>query len=99
MQSSAINIAVIYVNGRYPQTDYTLNKEVESLVQVIKGTGEFGLKDGTKVVLKKGDQLYIPKNESYYFDGALELVYAATPKWTPEQTAKASSLKPATDTY
>lgn len=99
MDSAAINLAIIYVNGRYPLADFTANKKVESLVHVIKGAGTFGLVDGTKVVLKKGDQLQIAKNEAYYFEGAMELAYAATPKWTPEQTSRESDLKPSADSY
>ena len=99
MPSEAINVAVIYVNGRYPLADFTTNKQVESIIQVIKGTGTMGLIDGTKVGLKKGDQVHIAKNEAYFFEGAFELVYAATPKWTAQQTGHASDLKPSASSY
>lgn len=100
MNGAALNIAVIYVNGRYPQHDFTVNKKVESLVQVVKGAGLLGLMDGTTVALKKGDQIHILQDEVYYFEGTgLELVYAATPKWTAEQTGRATNAKPVSDKY
>jgi hypothetical protein len=99
MPSEALNVAVIYVNGRYPLTDFTINTQVESIIQVIKGTGTIGLIDGTIIALKKGDQAYIAKNESYFFEGAFELVYAATPKWTAQQTGHVSDLKPSAKSY
>jgi mannose-6-phosphate isomerase-like protein (cupin superfamily) len=99
MPTSALDAAVIYVNGRYPLTDFTANTKVESIVHIVKGSGTFSVKDGVTVTLKKGDQLHILKNEAYYFEGALELLYVSTPKWTPEQTMQVSSLRPSKDSY
>lgn len=85
-QSEDMNLALICINGRYPTTGYTLNREADSLVQIITGTGIIGMADGTIIELAKHDQIHLRKGDAYFFEGELELVYAATPKWTPEQT-------------
>lgn len=56
-------------------------------MQIISGEGVFMLLSGKEIALSKGDQLHIVKSEAYSFEGDLELVYVATPKWTPEQTS------------
>lgn len=37
------------------------------------------------------DQLHIAVGDAYYFEGALEILYCVTPKWTPEQSKSVSS--------
>jgi len=84
--TSGMNMALIRIDGRYPQEGYTRNLEVDSLVQVVKGSGKLQTPTGEDIILSEGDQLHLAKNDAYCFEGALELVYAATPKWTSEQT-------------
>lgn len=81
-----MNLALIQLDGRYPKAGYTLNQEAEALVQIVRGSGALHLKNGSSTALSQGDQVYLAKNEAYSFEGKLELLYAATPKWTPEQT-------------
>ncbi len=85
-QSESMNLALIRVNGRYPTTGYTLNREADSLIQITAGAGTLGMSDGTITELAMYDQIHIQKGDAYFFEGELEMVYTATPKWTPEQT-------------
>lgn len=41
--------------------------------------------DGNNVLLRKDDQLLIEVGEKYMFEGVLQILYVATPAWTPEQ--------------
>lgn len=38
-------------------------------------------------MFSKSDQVHLAIGDTYYFDGNLDSIYAATPPWTPEQTA------------
>jgi len=87
-QSEAMNVAVIHINGRYPESGFTTNREVDSLVQVTDGSGILGMSDGTTIDIGWGDQIHLRRDDEYFFEGDLELVYAATPKWTPGQTER-----------
>ena len=86
MQDARLNVARIEVNGRYPESGFTRNLEVDAVVHIVDGAGIIGLIDGSATGLAKNDQVYIAKGEAYYFEGDMEILYAATPKWTPAQT-------------
>lgn len=86
MQAAALNLAPIWIRGRYPESGYTKNLISDSIVQVIDGTGILAFKDEVPVTLTKGDQVHLATGDTYYFDGNLDIIYAATPPWTPEQT-------------
>lgn len=85
MPRAALNLARIAIHGRYPETGFTSNTTSDSIVYVLHGTGRATTKDGSSTALNEGDQLHITPNEPYYFEGNLEILYAASPQWTPEQ--------------
>ena len=86
MKNAALNVAPISIRGRYPANGFTSNLESDAIVHVVDGSGIIGLKDGSSVVLAKNDQLHLAVGDTYYFEGNLEVIYAASPIWTPEQT-------------
>ena len=81
-----MNVALIKISGRYPEHGFTSNTLVESLIHVVAGRGTLGMEDGRMIEITTNDQVYLAIGDAYFFDGELEVVYAATPKWTPEQT-------------
>lgn len=85
MPSAALNLARIAIAGRYPESGFTCNTEADSVVHVLNGTGIIATKGNSSTQLNEGDQIHIPPKEPYYFEGNLEIMYAATPPWTPEQ--------------
>ncbi|HWT40754.1 MAG TPA: hypothetical protein VN081_05845 [Dongiaceae bacterium] len=86
MQNANLNVAPILINGRYPENGYTSNQLSDSIVHIIGGSGTLTLNDGTTVELARNDQVHLAVGDAYYFEGKLELIYAASPAWTPEQT-------------
>lgn len=84
--SETMNLARIRVNGRYPKSGFTSNSEVDALVHIIDGQGTLIMQDGTQLELAAHDQVHLTAGDAYAFAGNLELLYAATPKWTSEQT-------------
>jgi hypothetical protein len=90
MQEASLNVAPISIRGRYPEVGYTENNVVDSVVYVMSGTGVLGIKGGEDTLLNVGDQVHIAVRDSYYFVGELDILYAATPPWTPDQTSQSS---------
>lgn len=80
----AINGARITLTGRYPETGTAFNTVSKELVYVLQGEGR-AIVQGQPMALAPGDQLLIEPNETYYFDGTMELFIACTPAWKPEQ--------------
>lgn len=87
MREATLNLAPIWIRGRYPESGYTKNLVSDSIVHVMDGAGYLILNDGTSIALSQHDQVHLAKGDTYYFDGNLDIIYAATPPWTPGQTA------------
>lgn len=87
MHEANLNVAPISINGRYPEDGFTCNTVSDSIIYVINGSGVFVMKNGMTVKLVRNDQLHIAIGDEYYFDGTLDIIYAASPPWTPEQTS------------
>lgn len=86
MQNANLNVAPISIQGRYPENGFTSNLKSDSVIHVTHGVGLLALNNGTTVELVKNDQVHLAVGDTYYFEGDLEIIYAASPAWTPEQT-------------
>ena len=86
--SEHMNMALVLVRGRHPAEGYVSNETSDSLVQVVQGRGVLGMGDGAELPIVNGDQVHLAVGDVYYFEGHMQLVYAATPPWTPEQSAQ-----------
>ncbi len=82
---TTMNVAHIKVKGRYPEEGFTINLEVDSVVHILGGSGILDTQKGERIELAPHDQVYLAVNDAYFFDGNLELLYSATPKWTAQQ--------------
>jgi mannose-6-phosphate isomerase-like protein (cupin superfamily) len=79
-----INVAVIELTGRYPDTGYCYNEVCKEEMYVADGQGSMTISD-TVNQIKKGDMLLIQPGDRYFLDGAMTLVIAASPAWYPDQ--------------
>jgi len=86
MQGAHLNVAPISISGRYPHSGFTRNLESDAIIHIISGAGILGLSDGSSVLLAKNDQIHLSIGDSYYFEGNLDIIYAASPPWTAEQS-------------
>lgn len=84
LPSADIDSAVIELSGRYPDEGWALNTACTSLVHVIKGEGKV-IFPGGETALSEDDQVLIPLNEKYAFDGTMKLLFSATPAWSSDQ--------------
>lgn len=79
-----INIALIEINGRYPDRGRVTNKICKELVFVIKGKGKIEI-DNKKFLLNKEDSVLIQPKQKYFFEGKLTIIASCNPTWYPEQ--------------
>lgn len=80
-----IDGADIVINGRYPETGFSLNRESSVVVRILSGTGMLAGRD-SRQQLAEGDVAFVEEGEAYYFEGKnLTLFMASTPAWSPKQ--------------
>ncbi|HEX7042952.1 MAG TPA: cupin domain-containing protein [Patescibacteria group bacterium] len=79
------SLGVSEINGRYPESGFDIDTEVEASWYVEEGNANIWI--GGKIYqVEKGDMVYVPKNEKYWIDGKnLKLVVASSPVWHPDQ--------------
>lgn len=76
--------AVAVISGRYPQTGFVQNLKVKQLAYVLSGSGQM-LTPGLARPLAAGDMVFIDVEESFAWDGAMELFLANAPRFDPAQ--------------
>jgi|SRR5580704_17546199 mannose-6-phosphate isomerase-like protein (cupin superfamily) len=79
-----LNLAIIELRGRYPETGWALNEQCKEIGFVIKGSGTLTTEKET-VTLFEGDLVLINVGEKYFWDGFMTLIMPATPAWYPTQ--------------
>lgn len=82
---TTIDGADAYVNGRYPETHFAVNKISDMTLKVLGGYGVLVTRTVSQE-LYTGDVAFIPHEEAYYFNGTqLQIFMACTPAWSPDQ--------------
>ena len=79
-----IDVAIIEINGRYPEHGLAANEAVKELCLVVSGAGKIVI-EGKETGLGEGDAVIILSKEKYFFDGNLKLAVSCTPPWHPGQ--------------
>jgi mannose-6-phosphate isomerase-like protein (cupin superfamily) len=80
----AINIAVVKVTGRYPDSGRVVNEKCKELVFVLEGSGKIFIEE-KEILLQKGDAVLIEPLEKIYWEGNLTMVIPCTPAWSSDQ--------------
>lgn len=79
------SLGVSEINGRYPQTGYDVDEEIEQSWYVEEGAGIMWV-NGQEYTIEKGDMVHIPEGEKYWIKGEnLRLVVCSSKPWFPEQ--------------
>ena len=73
------------INGRYPTEGYCSNLECEELCYILEGEGTIYKRDSKPNKIKKGDIIFINKQDIYYWNGDFKLAIVCTPAWSKEQ--------------
>jgi len=80
-----LNIAVVTVNGRYPDKGHLVNDVCREIGYVLHGTGIVGIGKTTHG-LSPGDAVMIEPGEKFYWHGeSLEMLMPCAPAFFPEQ--------------
>lgn len=79
-----INVAIIKLNGRYPDEGRVVNSKCKETAFIIKGSGKLFV-EGRETEVSQGDVVLIEPGERYYWEGNIEMFVPCTPAWYPEQ--------------
>ena len=79
-----LNIALIEINGKYPDEGEVTNEVVKEIVFVVKGKGKIVV-DKKEYAVEEGDAVLILPKQRYFFNGALEILVSCSPAWYLEQ--------------
>jgi mannose-6-phosphate isomerase-like protein (cupin superfamily) len=81
-----MNIAVVTVNGRYPETGYVMNEVCKEVGYVLSGRGSISVVGGDMRNLETGDAVMIQPGEKFFWQGdSLEMLMPCSPAFYPEQ--------------
>jgi len=84
LEDKDINVAIIELRGRYPQTGFALNEISKETAYVVSGSG-LVVVEGKESPVSEGDVIMIMPGEKFYWEGKMALVMPCTPAWNPEQ--------------
>jgi hypothetical protein len=87
MPDTALGGALADIHGHYPEHGFVMNREVNQLVYVVRGSGEIVTFAGSHT-LAEGDMLLLKPMEAFAWSGHMRLLLANAPKFTPEQYAE-----------
>jgi len=75
-----MNVALVEIDGRYPDTGYVMNEKVKELVYVEEGEGKVIIEE-EEYELKDKDVVIIQPKQKYFFYGKFKLLVFCTPPW------------------
>jgi len=81
-----VDIAIVTVNGRYPEEGYVLNEVSKEIAYVLKGSGKLVMGDTESQDVHMGDAVMILPGEKYFWEGEnLEMIMPCSPAFDPNQ--------------
>ena len=84
-----IDVAIVIVNGRYPEEGYVLNEVCKEIAYILNGNGKLVMGDETIQDVKIGDAVMILPGEKYYWEGEnLEMLIPCSPAFDPNKHKK-----------
>lgn len=86
---SDLNIALVTVNGRYPEAGFVMNEVCKEAAYIVSGVGSICTLNGEPVAVAEGDAILLQPGEKYYWEGeSLVMVMPCSPAFYPEQHKK-----------
>lgn len=79
-----LDFCINTINGRYPEKGYAQNLECKEICYILEGVGTINKKDET-YNFKKGDVVFIDKEEIYFWEGSCKIIMICNPAWYKEQ--------------
>lgn len=82
---AALDIAIVTVDGRYPERGSLVNEVCKEIGYVLSGTGTVGVGSETRE-LEPGDAVMIQPGEHFYWQGnGLTMLMPCSPAFDPKQ--------------
>lgn len=82
----AIDIALVTVNGRYPEKDYVMNEVCKEVGYVLRGSGRIWIAGQEPQMVEPGDTIIVQPGEKFFWQGEnLEMLMPCTPAFNPAQ--------------
>ena len=79
-----IDMAVIEIDGRYPETGFLINEVCKEAVYILSGSGTL-IGKGTTLSFEAGDGLYVDSEQKFAWEGTFKAVFTLTPAFSPFQ--------------
>ena len=84
LETERLNMALVEIGGRYPESGRVMNSACEELAFCIDGEGSLFV-DGVEGHVSIGAMMRIPQDQPFYWEGSMRLLVACAPSWSPEQ--------------
>ena len=84
VNDSDINVAIIELNGRYPEKGCAMNEISKELAYVMEGSGKV-IVENNEFEVGVGDLVLINPGEKFLWVGKMKLFMPCTPAWSPDQ--------------
>ncbi len=79
-----IDFAIVNVTGRYPETQYAINRTFKEIVYIHAGNGKVTI-NGKEHLIGAGDLVLIEAGEKFAWEGKLDLFISCSPAFIIEQ--------------
>ena len=80
-----LNIALITVNGRYPEAGFATNEVCKEISYVVSGSGSVHT-EHESLELHPGDAIMLQPGEKFYWEGKnMRMIMPCSPSFYPEQ--------------
>ena len=76
-----INVAIVTIDGRYPEQGFVTNEKIKELILVLDGEGLIGVDDEVYEV-SEGDAVLALPGQRLFYDGQLMLSVSCNPAMT-----------------
>src|SRR5438876_10861423 len=84
-ETRSMNIAVVMVDGRYPQEGHLRNDVCDEIAYVLSGSGTVGVDNETHNIAA-GDAVLLKAGERFWWQGSqLRMLMPCSPAFYPEQ--------------
>jgi mannose-6-phosphate isomerase-like protein (cupin superfamily) len=84
IQDDSLDIALVKIEGRYPDAKRAVNLECKEIIYVMEGKGKV-IVEGKEQNFEAGDLILIEAKEKFYWEGKTSLYITCMPAWNAEQ--------------
>lgn len=83
--SAGVDMSVIDITGRYPESGWAVNREVYEMVYIKRGLGSLIIRDAEEISLSEGDVVSVAPGQKFAWNGDMTIVMACSPPFNLQQ--------------